>query len=194
MALTTRESRLPELRLPEISREGISRGLSEMRAPDLSKLERPNLQMPDLDLPKIDLPRIDVGKAVNDAAVAVGLVRPQRRRWPFLLGGAIVLGLTAWALLQSTAFREWLDGVVGMARERIDAGGDIDDTVAFTAAETAPVDSGPYAANGELDVAGALDAAGGNGNDYPEGLGAPSDMMAGAEEGTPAVETAKKRS
>jgi hypothetical protein len=192
MALTTRESRLPELRLPEISREGISRGLSEMRGPDLSKLERPNLQMPDIDMPKIDLPKIDIGKAVNDAAIAVGLARPQRRRWPFVLGGAIVLGLTAWALMQSTAFRQWLDNMVGMARERMDPGEDIDDPVAFTAAETAPIDAGPYASNGEMDVAGAFDAAGASANDYPEGLGATADMMAGAEEGTPAFETAKK--
>ncbi len=192
MSTTTKESRLPELRLPEISRDSIIRGLSEMRAPDLSKMERPKVEMPDMDLSKIDFPRIDVGKAVTDAAVAVGLVRPSRPRWPFVLGAAVIAGLTAWALMQSTTVRDRLDRVARTARERIDEmreDREVTDAVAFTAAETAPIDDMAFD-----DVAGALDDAGVNANDYPEGLGVTTDLMAAAEDGTVAFEAAKSRS
>jgi hypothetical protein len=193
MALTTKESRLPELRLPEISRDSIARGLSEMRAPDFSKMERPNIEMPDIDLSKVDFPRIDVGKAVTDAAVAVGLVRPSRRRWPYLLGAAVIAGLTAWALMHSTAVRDRLDRAARSARERMDEMREDEelelDPVAFTAAETHPIEDGAFA-----DVAGALDDAGVNANDYPEGLGVTTDLMAAAEDGTVAFEAAKNRS
>jgi hypothetical protein len=190
MSTSTKESRLPELRLPEISRDSIVRGLSEMRAPDFSKMERPNIEMPDIDLSKIDFPRIDVGKAVNDAAIAVGLVRPSRRRWPFLLGAAIIAGLTAWALMHSTAVRERLDRAARTARERIDEMREDEEleTVAFTAAETAPIENGVYA-----DVARALDDAGITANEYPEGLGVTTDLLAAAEDGTVAFEAAKSR-
>ena len=190
MSMSTKESRLPELRLPEISRDSIVRGLSEMRAPDLSKMERPNIEMPDLS--KIDFPRIDVGKAVTGAAVAVGLVRPSRRRWPYVLGVAIIVGLTAWALSRSTAVRERLDSAARTARERMDEmreDREFEEAVAFTAAETAPIDDGAFG-----DVASALDDAGVTANDYPEGLGVTTDLMAAAEDGTVAFEAAKSRS
>lgn len=191
MTASTKQSRLPELRLPEISRDSIVRGLSEMRGPDLSKMERPNIEMPDIDLSKVDFPRIDVGKAVNDAAIAVGIVRPSRRRWPFLLGVAVIAGLTGWALMHSTAIRDRLDRAARTARERIDEMREDEefDTVAFTAAATAPIESDAFG-----DVAGALDDAGVNANDYPEGLGVTTDLMAAAEDGTVAFEAAKTRS
>ena len=191
MSMSTKESRLPELRLPEISRDSIVRGLSEMRAPDLSKMERPNVEMPDIDLSKIDFPRIDVGKAVTGAAVAIGLVRPRPRRWPYVLGVALIVGLTAWALTRSTAVRERLDRAARTARERMDEmreEREFEDAVAFTAAETAPLDDGAFA-----DVAGALDDAGVTAKDYPEGLGVTTDLLAAAEDGTVAFEAAKSR-
>ena len=190
MSMSTKESRLPELRLPEISRDAIVRGLSELHAPDFSKMERPTVEMPDIS--KIDFPRIDVGKAVTSAAVAVGLVRPSRRRWPFLLGAAIIAGLTAWALMHSTAVRERLDRAARSARERMDEmreDRDAMEVMAFTAAETAPTETGVYA-----DVARALDDAGVSANDYPEGLGVTTDLMAAAEDGTVAFEAVKSRS
>ncbi len=191
MSMATKQSRLPELRLPEISRDSIFRGLSEMRAPDLSKMERPNIEMPDIDLSKIDFPRIDVGKAVNDAAIAVGIASPSRRRWPYLLGVAVIAGLTGWALMHSTAIRDRLDRAARTARERIDEMREDEEfeTVAFSAAATAPIKNGAYA-----DVAGALDDAGVTANDYPEGLGVTTDLMAAAEDGTVAFEAAKTRS
>ena len=101
MRTPTRESRLHELRLPGIGRDGIARGLSEIHAPDVSKIERPNIEMPDIDLSRIDLPRIDVAKTVVGAATAAGLVRRRRPRLPFLLGAAIIVGLTGWAAAAS---------------------------------------------------------------------------------------------
>ena len=189
MSTTTKQSRLPELRLPEISREGIARGLSEIHVPDLSKMERPTIEKRDIDASVNDITR-NISKAVTGAAVAVGLVRPPRPRWPFLLGAAIVAGLTAWALFH---FRDRLDRIARDARLRIDEMREERedmDMVAFTAAETMPIEPGPYTENGVTDVAGALDAAGATANDYPEGLGATTDIMNGAAEGTPAVEVA----
>ena len=150
--------------------------------------------MPDIDLSAIDVRRIDVGKAVAGAAAAVGLVRPRRPRWPFLVAAAIIAGLTGWALMNSTAFRERLDRVARGARVRLDemreAHEDLD-PVAFTAAETMPIDDA-YLENGSADVSGALDAAGATANDYPEGLGITTDLMAAAEDGTPAFKAAEK--
>lgn len=194
MAMTTRESRLPELRLPEISREGIARGLSEMHAPEMPKLERPNIEMPDLDVSMSDLTK-SVGKAFTGAAVAVGLVRPARPRWPFVIAAAIIAGLTAWALMHSTTFRDRLDRVARTARVRMDEmreTHDDMDAVAFTAAETMPIED-PYLENGKADVAGALDAVDATANDYPEGFGATTDLMAAAEDGTPAFEASRSR-
>ena len=156
-------------------------------------MERPNIEMPDIDLSKIDFPRIDVGKAVNDAAIAVGIARPHPRRWPYLLGIAVIAGLTGWALMHSTAIRDRLDRAARTARERIDEMREDEefdtDAVAFTAAATAPIGNDAYG-----DVAGALDDAGVNANDYPEGLGVTTDLMAAAEDGTVAFEAAKTRS
>jgi hypothetical protein len=181
MTLSLKETRVPELRLPEISRESIARGLSEMRAPE----------MPDIDLSKVDLPKVDVSKAIADAALAVGITRPSRPRWPIVLGAAIIAGLTAWALTHKSAVRDRLEQTAQMARERINVmrGGldESDDAVAFTAAETMPIEPGAYD-----DIAGALDDAGITAKDYPEGLGASGDM-AGAEDGIPAFEPAKSR-
>jgi hypothetical protein len=193
MSMTTRESRLPEMRLPEISRDGIVRGLSEIHAPDLSKLELPNIEMPDIETSMSDFTR-SVGKAVTGAAVAVGLVRPPRPRWPFVIAVAIIAGLTAWALMHSTAFRERLDRAARVARVRMDEMGETHDdmeTVAFTAAETMPIEAGAYSQNGSADVAGALDAAGATANDYPEGLGDTTDQMSAAEDGTHAFEASR---
>ncbi len=113
MTMSTKESPVKTLRLPEISRDAIARGLSEIQVPDLSKIERPSIEMPEIDLSKVERPRVDVGKAVADAAVAVGIARRGRPRWPFLVGAAVIAGLSAWALMHSTSVRERLDAPPG---------------------------------------------------------------------------------
>lgn len=176
MTMSTKESPVKALRLPEISRDAIARGLSEIQVPDLSKIERPSIEMPAIDLSKVERPRVDVGKAVADAAVAVGLARRGRPRWPFLLGAAVIAGMTAWALMHSTSVRERLDGASRTARQRIDemrkAGASLDR---------------PY------DVASALEEAGVTANEYLDGLDATTDMVAAAEDGTTAHEEAAAR-
>jgi hypothetical protein len=176
MTVSTKDLPVKTLRLPEISRDAIARGLSEIQVPGLSKVERPSLEMPEIDLSKVDLPRVDVGKAVADAAVAMGIARRGRPRWPFLLGGAVIAGLTAWALMHSASVRERLDGFSRTARRRIDemrkAGASLDR---------------PY------DVASALEEAGVTANEYLDGLDATTDMMAAAEDGTTAHERTEAR-
>ncbi len=196
MPMSTRQPHLPEIRLPEITREGIARGLSDIHVPDLSKIERPTMEMPDIDLSGIDFRRLDVGKAVAGAAAAVGLVRPRRPRWPFVVAAAIIAGLTAWALMHSTAVRERLDRAVRTARVRVDEIGETDgetNPVALTQAETAPIELGADAENGTADVAGAFDAADAVPNDSPEGLGVTTDQMDAALEGVQVFERADAR-
>lgn len=168
MRMPTMESRRREVRLREIG-DRAARGLSDVHVPDLSKLERPTLEMPDIDLSRIDLTRSDVTKTVVSAATAAGLVRRRRRRWAYLLSVAIILGLTRWALSNSTAIRERLDRVARRARERLDEmrvnRKDLD-PVAFPAAPTAPIEPGPYS----VDVA--RNGVGETATDYPAGLGA----------------------
>lgn len=165
MKTPVKESRIPELRLPDISREGIARSLSEIHAPDLSKIERPKIDMSDFDLS-----RTGVGKAVVGAATAAGLMHKPRSRWPYLLGGAIVVGLVGVAYMNAQAIRDGLTRVKTSVSDwatRMTARREPSDPVAFTAAETAPIDHG-------LAFPGADPLT----PDYPEGLGAPTDKGA----------------
>ncbi len=126
--------------------------------PDFSKIERPTGDdMPKLDeLPTVDLTKVDIGKAVTDAATAVGLMQKRRSRWPFVLGAGVALAAAGWALMNMDMLRERLSGATTWVGDRIAAIRDtneIDESVAFTAAEPAPAD-----------------------NDEPNGFGAPADM------------------
>jgi hypothetical protein len=128
--------------------------------PDFSKIQRPTLDdMPKLDdLPKVDISKADVGRAVADAATAVGLMQKRRARWPFVLGAGVALAAAGWAWMNMDMLRERLSGAATWVGDRIGAIRDtteIDESVAFTAAEPAPAD-----------------------NDYPNGFGAPADMGA----------------
>lgn len=172
MRLPTRESPLPEPRLPEKSRAGIADRLAALRAPDLSKIERPNVSLQDIDLPKIDFPHIDLSKAIVGAATSAGLVRRRRRRWPYLLGGAVIVGLIGRAVMNSSAIRERLAQGARWTRERIaDMREDREplEAVAFTAAPTAPIDDGGFAEGASTHDPWSKPA----NDDYPKGLGAP---------------------
>jgi hypothetical protein len=151
---TTRSTTLAALQdLPEMTREAIVRGLSDVHIPDLTAIERPDLTLPDIDLGKT------VGKAVTGVAVAVGLVRPARPRWPYVLAGAAMLAIGSWLFATNReTVRERIAQAVDAARERMASGaeGASDQAVAFTAAETAPIE--PSLTNG-------------TGSDYPDGLG-----------------------
>jgi hypothetical protein len=172
--LPVKEVRLSELHLPDLKRDDIMRALSEIKLPDvdLGKLERAKGELSDsvskFEWPRIDLPSMDVGKAMAGAAAAAHIGRrKQPTRWPFAVGGLIVAGLAAWAILTNETVRSRIAGVLNTVRERISAMRsddaleiDHDDAIAFDAAETHPIESAPYA-----DTETILGSA------YPAGLG-----------------------
>jgi hypothetical protein len=172
--LPVKDVRLSELHLPELKRDDIMRALSEIPRPDvdLSKLERPRFDLPDsvskFEWPKIDLPSMDVGKAMAGAAAAAHIGRrKQSARWPFAVGGLIIAGLAAWAILTNETVRGRLAAALNGVRERVNAmrsddGLDIDndDAIAFDAAETHPIEPAPYSDTTTVDA-----------TDYPKGLG-----------------------
>jgi hypothetical protein len=138
-------SRLQDLHMPEM--------------PDRSSFELPDFDMPDIDVSKIDVPKA-LSSAATSAAVAVGLMKPARPRWPYALGAALLLGAGAVIAMNWTAIRTRLEAVASMAGERIAEmrqGGDAGDPVAFPAADTAPQQ--PSETTGKV------------GADYPDGLG-----------------------
>lgn len=190
--LPVKEGRLSELHLPEIKREDIVRTLSEIRLPDvdLTRLERPKIELPEavskLGWPRIDLSSVDLGKAVAGAAAAAHIGRrAPRSRWPLAIGGLIVAGLAATAILTNETLRTRLANSLNALRERIaamrsnhDDGLEIDrdDPIAFDAAETVPIEASPFTDATSIDATG-----------YPAGLGTTRDN------GTPALEEAATR-
>src|SRR5690349_19071520 len=100
--------------MPTITKER----LSEIQLPSdikLSDLELPKVELRKVGLPKVDLSKVelpkanDVSKALAGAAVAVGLAKPRRRRWPYLVVAAIVLGAASWVAMNWSMVRDWWD-------------------------------------------------------------------------------------
>ena len=168
--LPVKEARLSALHLPEFKRDDIVRSLSEIRMPeaDLSKIQRPTIDMPDA-VTKFEWPRIDVPKALAGVAAAVNIGRRSRRpRWPLAVGGLIVAGTIA-AVLSNEGLRTRLANAITALRDRLMAirssrddilDIDVDDPIAFDAAETAAIEPAPFAETTAFDATG-----------YPDGLG-----------------------
>ena len=124
--------RLPELKLPEMSRDDIAKALGEARKElgevrkDLNDF-RKELEMPKVDVSKIDpskfeMPNIDYAKEFRDArndlrdagkhmskktrkaAQDAGLIKGPSRL-PFVIAGALTLGLVGWALANSPSIK-----------------------------------------------------------------------------------------
>jgi len=160
--------------------------VKDARRPDLHlpDFERPSIDLKDVKLPKIDLsememPKVDVGKAVLGAATAVGLAKPRRARWPYLVVGGVAVALTGWALMNAEAIRTRLSRAATWANEQLGAmrsRDEFDEPVAFTAAPTAPI---AHPADTSLSPSASTDYGststdyGSATTDYPEGLGAP---------------------
>ena len=161
-----------------------------LSAPDRPKFERPNLEMPDIDLSKIDLPKVDVGKAVNDAATAVGLMRKQRARWPFVIGAGIAVAVAGWAWMNADMLRRRFSEATTAVSDRIAtlrSDTDFDESVAFTAAEPKPIDeTDPFDVTHKTNGSSAT-------TDYPTGFGA-SDMAGTSGDLTSTKEKASSRS
>ena len=136
---------------------------------DTSKFEMPEFSMPKVDLsnlemPKVDLSKVDVGRAMSDAAIAVGLSQPRRSRWPFALGAIVVVTAAGLAIMNASMIQErvaqarrWITDKMSEMR----AQGLETDPVAFTAAETKPIEPSTWDTVPESTPA-----------EYPEGLGA----------------------
>lgn len=169
--------RLPELKLPEMSRDDIAKALGETRKElgqvrkDLNDFRRdfeaPQIDLSKIDLSKLEMPNVDVAKEFRDAgkdlrdagkhlaknarsaAQDAGLVK-RPSRLPFVIAGAITLGLVGWALANSPSVKARLQQAMHQARARMAeqrAQWGIDDAepVAFDAAVTKPVESSTFA-------------------------------------------------
>ena len=153
---TITKERLSEIQLPADIK------LSDIELPkvDLSKVELPRVDLSKVELPTTD----DVGKALAGAAAAVGLVKQRPRRWPYIVGAAITLAAVGFVAMNWSKIRDWWDRARYRATQRMDAiqGEDEwDEAVAFTAAETRPLES-------SIDAVGPM---GSTLDDYPPGLG-----------------------
>lgn len=124
------------------------------------------------ELPKIDATHLDVGKAVAGVVAAAQVGRPPRRSRPRAVGGLFVAGIAGWVIMKNGVVRSRLARGVGIIRQRIQmmrfpSTGRADtarhDPVAFTAAETAPIEPAPYSDPSIVPT------------DYPAGLGSDID-------------------
>ena len=151
--------------MPTITKER----LSEIQLPADIKLS--DIVLPKVDLSKVELPKADdVSKAIVGAATAVGLVKTRPRRWPYIVAGAIALAAVGWAAMNWSKVRGWVDRMSARVNRRMDAvqGEDEwDETVAFTSAETRPIES-------SIDAVGPM---GSTLDDYPAGLGVQSETV-----------------
>jgi hypothetical protein len=161
--------RLPELKLPEMSRDDIAKALGETRKElgevrkDLSEYRR-EVEVPRMDLSKIEMPNIDIGKEIRDArkdlkdagkymaknarsaAQDAGLVK-RPSRLPFVIAGAITIGLVGWALANSPSIKARLQLAAKQMQEKMAARRAEweDEPHAFDAAVPVPVQPSIYA-------------------------------------------------
>jgi Sec-independent protein translocase protein TatA len=169
--------RLPELKLPEMSRDDIAKALGETRKElgqvrkDLNEfrreLEVPRIDMSKVDLSKLEMPNVDMAKEIRDAgkdlrdagkhmaknarsaAQDAGLVK-RPSRIPFVIAGAVTLGLVGWALANSPSIKARLQQAMRqmqdkMAERRAQWGEDEAEPRAFDAAITSPVEPSAFA-------------------------------------------------
>jgi len=163
--------RLEELKLPEMSRDDIANALGEARKDlvevrkDLSDVRR-DIEVPRMDLSKVEVPTIDVAKEIRDAgrdlrdagkqvaknarsaAQDAGIVK-RPSRLPFIIAGAVTLGLVGWALANSPSIKARLQAAAQqlqdkMAERRAAWDEDEDDAHAFDAAVPVPVQPSAY--------------------------------------------------
>lgn len=171
------KDRLSELRLPEMSRDDIAKALGEARKElgevrrDLNdfrrELEVPRMDMSKIDVSKFEMPNVDVAKEFRDAgkdlrdagkhmaknarsaAQDAGLVK-RPSRMPFVIAGALTLGLVGWALANSPSIKARIRLAAQQMQEKMAerrAAWDQDDAEphAFDAAVPVPVQPSAYA-------------------------------------------------
>lgn len=191
--MPVKESRLPDLRLPEIKRDEIVRALSD--------------RLPEIELPDIDLRQVDIRRAMENAAIRVGVRERTRSRWPIVAGLAIVGSIGVIALLRRPAVRAQVEATAKKARARIEdmrlererASLSVEEVETAVGAGHDPVAVGPgpkprNTRTRVKDVAEAFDDADATPNQFEEGLSPTTDILAAAAEGTPAFEESSSRS
>ena len=146
--------------------------VKDVRLPDFERLtlEMPDLEIPKIDLSKVEVPKVDLAKAVAGAATAVGLAKPRRPRWPFVLGAGIIVAAAGLTVMNSATIRERLSQAKSWISERIAdmRSADFDEEpVAFSAAATKPIQD-------SIDTVAPGSAA----PDYPDGFGASESVVA----------------
>jgi len=142
----------------------------ELPKMDLSKIDLSKVELPKVDLSKVELPKLerptpdDVGKAVAAAATTIGLAKARPRRWPYIVLGGLAIATAGWVAMNWSTIRARLDRFAAKMNQRMtNVQGEEawDDAVAFTSAETHPMES-------SLDAVGPTDT---TLDDYPAGLG-----------------------
>jgi hypothetical protein len=166
--LPVKDAPLSAIHLPELKRDDIVRSLSEMHLPETPKVDLPDA-VAKFEWPRLDLSSIDIPKALAGVAAAANIGRRARRpRWPLAVGGLIIAGAVA-AVLSNEGVRARLANAVNRLRDRVMAMRkpsddildiDVDDPIAFDAAETAAIEPPPFAETTSFDATG-----------YPDGLG-----------------------
>lgn len=178
--LPVKDAPISAIRLPELTRDDIVRSLSEIHLPDAPKVDLPDA-VTRFEWPRVDLSFIDLPKALAGVAAAANIGRRARRpRWPLAVGGLVVAGVVV-AALSNEGIRTRLANAVNGLRDRVTSMRppaddileiDVDDPIAFAAAETAAIEPPPFAETTSFDATG-----------YPEGLGADNgDRMPAFEE------------
>ena len=157
--------RLEELRLPEMSRDDIAKAIGETRK-ELGAVRKDlNEMRKDIDPSKLEMPNIDIGKELRDArhdlldvgksmkknaraaAQDAGLVK-RPSRLPFVIAGAVTLGLVGWALANSPSIKARLQSAAQQLQDKMAerrAAWDEDEPHAFDAAVPVPVEPSAFA-------------------------------------------------
>jgi hypothetical protein len=156
--------------MPTLTRNRRSDTENKIRDMDLSKFDLSKVDLSKVELPKVDIPKFErptpdeVGKAVAAAATTIGLARVRPRRWPYFVAAGLVIATVGWIAMNWTTIRARFDRIAAKANERMSTvqGEEAwDDAVAFTSAETKPIES-------SLDAVGPTNT---TLDDYPAGLG-----------------------
>jgi hypothetical protein len=157
--------RKSDIQLPELTRSDVKLKDVELPKFDLSKVDLSKLELPKVEIPRLERPTPDeVGKAVAGVAATIGIAKARPRRWPYIVAAGLVVAAAGWVAMNWSTIRARFDRVAAKAGERMATvqGEDTwDDAVAFTAAETMPIEP-------SLDTAAPANP---TLDDYPNGLG-----------------------
>ena len=156
--------------MPTLTRERRSDADVKLKDLDLPKIDLSKIDLSKVELPKVEIPKLErptpdeLGKAVAAAATTIGLAKAKPRRWPYLVAAGLAIATAGWVAMNWSMIRARLDRFAAKVNERMTTvrGEEAwDDAVAFTSAETKPIES-------SLDTVAPTST---TLDDYPAGLG-----------------------